>query len=35
MISYPTKIKKLAGTSYTEVRKGALILFNQIKKRTK
>jgi len=35
MIPYPTKRKKLPGTSYAEVRKEALILFNQIKKRTK
>jgi hypothetical protein len=35
MIPYPTKIKKLPGTSYGEVRKQAVFLFNQIKKRTK
>ena len=35
MIPYSTKIKKLPGTSYSEVRKEALILFNQIKKKTK
>jgi hypothetical protein len=35
MISYQTKTKKLPGTSYSEVRKEALVLFNQIKKRTK
>jgi len=30
MIPYPTKIKKLPGTSYAEVRKEALILFVRI-----
>ena len=35
MIPYQTKIKKLPGTSYSKVRKEALFLFNQIKKRTK
>ena len=35
IISYQTKIKKLSGTSYSEVRKEALFLFNKIKKETK
>lgn len=35
MIPYQTKTKKLSGTSYTEVRKEALVLYNQIKRRTK
>jgi len=32
---YLVKSKKLAGTNYAEVRQQALIVFNQIKKRTK
>jgi len=35
MILYRTKINKLSGTSYIEVRKEALIIFNKIKKKTK
>ena len=35
MIPYSTKIKKLPGTNYTEVRKEALFLFNEIKRKTK
>ena len=35
MISYQTNKKKLPGTNYAEVRKNAVIVFNQIKKRTK
>lgn len=35
MIPYSTKIKKLPGSNYSEVKKSALILFNQIKKKTK
>jgi len=35
MILYKTKSNKLSGTSYSEVRKEALIVFNKIKKRTK
>ena len=35
MSPYQTKIKKLSGTSYSEVRNEALVLFNKIKKRTK
>jgi len=35
MIAYSTKIKKLPGTNYGEVREHALYLYNQIKKRTK
>ena len=35
MIPYQTKIRKLSGTSYSEVRKQALAVFNEIKKRTK
>jgi len=35
MIFYQTKTKKLPGTNYSEVRKHALLILNQIKKRTK
>ncbi len=35
MIPYSTKMKKLPGSNYAEVKKEALILFNQIKKKTK
>jgi hypothetical protein len=35
MIPYPTKVKKLPGTSYAEVREHAMFLFNQIKRKTK
>ena len=35
MIFYQTKIKKLPETNYSEVRKHALFILNQIKKRTK
>ncbi len=35
IIPYQTKIKKLPGTKYIEIRKQAIILFNQIKRRTK
>ncbi len=35
MTSYQTKVNKLSGTSYAEVRKQALVIFNQIEKRTK
>lgn len=35
MIPYRTKAKKLPGSNYAEVKKEALILFNQIKKKTK
>ncbi|MFH1387732.1 MAG: hypothetical protein ABIG88_00275 [Patescibacteria group bacterium] len=35
IIPYQTKIKKLSGTKYIEIRKQTLILFNQIKRRTK
>ncbi|MBU4369814.1 hypothetical protein KKG58_03590 [Patescibacteria group bacterium] len=35
MIPYQTKIKKLPGTSYSEVRKGVNDLFKQIKSKTK
>lgn len=35
MIPYQTKTKKLPGSNYSEVKKSALILFNQIKKKTK
>ena len=35
MIPYQTNKEKLPGTNYAEVRKQAVFLFNQIKKRTK
>ncbi len=35
MIPYRTDKNKLTGTSYIEIRKQALFIFNQIKKRTK
>src|SRR3989344_1771471 len=35
MIPFQTKTKKLPGTNYVEVRKNALTLFNQLKKKTK
>jgi len=35
MILYQTKINKLSGTSYAEVREQALIVYKQIQKRTK
>ena len=35
MISYQTTKKKLSGTSYSEVRKQAMIVFNQVKKKIK
>ena len=35
MIPYQTKIKKLSGTSYSEIKKEALVLFKQIKTKTK
>ncbi len=35
MIPYQTNKKKIPGTSYKEVRKNALVIFNRIKKRTK
>ena len=35
MIAYQTKIKKLRGTSYAELRKEALVIFNRIKTKTK
>ncbi len=35
MIFYQTKINKLSGTDYMETRKQAIIVFNQIKRRTK
>ncbi len=35
MIPYQTKIKKLPGTSYGEVKKAAFLLFNEIKRKTK
>ena len=35
MKAYQTKISKLPGTSYAEVRKQAITVFNQLKKRTK
>lgn len=35
MIPYSTKIKKLPGTSYAEVRRHTDSIFKQIKKRTK
>lgn len=35
MIPYSTKIKKLPGTNYAEVRENAMFLFNQIKRKTK
>ena len=35
MIPYQTKIKKLPGTSYGEVREKALSIFNEIKRKTK
>jgi len=35
MIPYQTKIKKLSGTSYSEIRKNANDLFKQIKLKTK
>jgi hypothetical protein len=35
MIPYLTKVKKLPGTSYAEVRKNAEIIFKQIKSKTK
>ena len=35
MIPYSTKIKKLPGSNYTEVRKNAEIIFKQIESKTK
>ncbi len=35
MIPYQTNKNKLKGTNYSQVRKQSLIIFNQIKKRTK
>ncbi len=35
MIPYLTKVKKLSGTSYAEVKKDAEIIFKQIKSKTK
>lgn len=35
MIPYQTKANELSGTSYREIRKQALVIFSQIKKRTK
>ena len=35
MIPYQTKTQKLSGTSYAEVKKEALVLFNKIKAKTK
>jgi len=35
VIPYPTKVKKLPGTSYAEIREHVLFLFNQIKRKTK
>lgn len=35
MIPYSTKIKKLPGTNYTEVKKNAEIVFKEIKSKTK
>lgn len=35
MIPYQTKTKKLAGTSYSEVREKALVIFREIKRKTK
>jgi hypothetical protein len=35
IIPYPTKSRRLSGTSYSEIRAAALVLFNQIKKRSK
>ena len=35
MIPYQTKIAKLSGTNYAEVRQEAVILFNKIKAKTK
>lgn len=35
MIPYQTKAKKLPGTNYGEVRKNALLVFQEIKKKTK
>ena len=35
MIFYQTKIKKLPGTNYSEVKKHASLILNQIKKKTK
>ncbi|MHA1410799.1 MAG: hypothetical protein ACTSQY_10920 [Candidatus Odinarchaeia archaeon] len=35
MIPYPTKVKKLSGSNYAEVRGSAMFLFNQIKRKTK
>lgn len=35
MTPFPTKTKKLPGTNYAKVRKYALVLYNQIKKKTK
>lgn len=35
IILYQTKVKKLSGTSYSEVKKEALFLFNEIKRKTK
>lgn len=35
MIPYQTKTKKLSGTSYSEVRKHAMQIFNEIKRKSK
>lgn len=35
MIAYQTKIKKLAGSNYGEIKRQAMFVFNQIKKKTK
>lgn len=35
IIPYQTKSKRLPGTNYSEIRTSALILFNQIKKKSK
>lgn len=35
MIPYRTKSKKIAGTSYSEVTRGAFVVFDEIKKKSK
>lgn len=35
MIAYQTKANKLSGSNYAEIKKRAMFVFNQIKKKTK
>lgn len=35
MIAYQTKVNKLSGSNYSEIKKRAMLVFNQIKKKTK